>query len=317
MQLENIKLSIIIPAYNIENYIYDCLKTIFEQNIKSSDYEVIVINDGSTDNTIAKIELFKDRDNIIIVNQKNQGQAVARNNGIKIAKGKYIWFVDGDDQICTNCLKDILNICEKLDPDLFCVGPSVPFIKDFPKDLEKDIFKMYTGEEWILAGYGVIGPWSYIINKKFWEKNKLNFMEGIYYEDTECMSRSFYFAKRIFTLKFSVYNYIQRPGSTMNRPFNSKKLDSNIKIFFSINKFNESVQNKIFKKYYDKICTDVYISGISQIVKNKVSSKIAKNFILSFNNKKININGIGIIQKIYQFILIHYPYLYIKLRRLI
>lgn len=318
MQLENIKLSIIVPAYNIENYIYDCLKTIFEQNIKLSDYEVIVINDGSTDHTLDKIKMFETYDNLIILNQENQGLSMARNNGFKIAKGKYVWFIDGDDQICPNCLKDVLDICEDLNTDLFGVGPSIPFTNSFPKYFSRnDISKIYTGEEWINSMYGFIGAWAYIINKDFWIKNNLSFLKDIYYEDVECMSRAFYYARRISTLsKFSVYNYIQRQGSIMNQSFNPKKLDSKVKVFFSISKFKGGVQNKIFKKYYDKICTNLYISSINEIIKNNLDKGIAKEYIKIFKTEVISITANNIVQKFYQFFIINFPLIYVFLRRL-
>lgn len=314
------KLSIIIPAYNIENFIYDCLKYVYEQDLNKTEYEVIVVNDGSTDCTLKKIEIFKKYENLIILNQENQGLSMARNNGFKIAKGKYIWFIDGDDQICPDCLKTIINKCEELNIDLFGVGPSIPFTNIFPQDFNKScVSKVYTGEEWISSQYGFIGAWSYIIKKDFWIKNKLCFLKDVYYEDVECMSRAFFFAKRIATLnQFSVYNYIQRTGSIMNQSFNTKKIDSKVKVFLSISKFNQSVKNKIFFSYFNNICTDLYISGISEIVKNKVSLDIAKNFISSIGKRKnIHVTAKTTVQKLYQFILINFPLLYIFLRRII
>ena len=89
------QLSIIIPVYNVEKYIYFCLESIFRQKVNRRCYEIIIINDGSNDKSIEAINDFASSyDNIIIINQDNQGVAAARNNGIKKANGKYTFLVD-------------------------------------------------------------------------------------------------------------------------------------------------------------------------------------------------------------------------------
>ena len=88
------KLSIIIPVYNVEKYLPKCLDSILNQSFK--DFEIICINDGSSDNSLKILEEYKDK-RIIIINKENAGSGVARNAGLEIAKGEYIFFVDGDD----------------------------------------------------------------------------------------------------------------------------------------------------------------------------------------------------------------------------
>jgi len=92
------KLSIIIPLYNTEKYISHCIQSCIELNIDKERYEIIVVNDGSTDNSFEIVKLFeKTHRNITVITQKNQKQGAERNNGLKIAKGENIWFVDSDD----------------------------------------------------------------------------------------------------------------------------------------------------------------------------------------------------------------------------
>lgn len=108
-------LSIIIPVYNAEKYLRKCLKIIFQQYLPASDYEVIVINDGSIDESKNIILDFQNNHrNLIVVNQANNGVSTARNVGLAIAKGNYITFVDSDDEIESNSLKSII---EKLKID--------------------------------------------------------------------------------------------------------------------------------------------------------------------------------------------------------
>ena len=104
-------LSIIIPVYNCEKYLKDCLDSCFEQDIDSSDYEVICINDGSTDNSISILrEYEKIFSNLVVIDQPNSGQPEATKNGRLVAKGDYLWFVDSDDIIHKNCLHMLKNL---------------------------------------------------------------------------------------------------------------------------------------------------------------------------------------------------------------
>lgn len=113
-----IKLSIIIPVYNVEKYLEDCLDSILCQDTDKNSFEVICINDGSTDNSGNILnEYAKNYNNIKVINQNNSGVSIARNTGIDAAKGKYIWFVDSDDFISQGCLAQILEIIEKHSPE--------------------------------------------------------------------------------------------------------------------------------------------------------------------------------------------------------
>ena len=99
------KLSIIIPVYNVENYVDTCIESLYKQGISEYEFEVILINDGSTDNSLSIIQEYENKySNITIISQKNQGLSTTRNNGIKLAKGEYLLFVDSDDLIIENIL---------------------------------------------------------------------------------------------------------------------------------------------------------------------------------------------------------------------
>lgn len=99
------KLSIIIPIYNVEKYLRVCLDSCLKQDVPKSSYEIITVNDGSPDSCDKIIEEYYTKfPNIRVITQKNSGLSVARNNGLNIARGEYVWFVDSDDYITTNCL---------------------------------------------------------------------------------------------------------------------------------------------------------------------------------------------------------------------
>ena len=150
-------ISLIAPAYNVEKYIEACVHSCENQDLPRDSYEIIIVNDGSTDSTYSTIERLSGvYENIRIVTQKNQGLSVARNNGFKLARGKYVWFIDSDDCISSNCLGKCLEIMERDDLDALVVAPSVPFREIFPYkfDSEADVSKVYDGES--LSEHGAI-----------------------------------------------------------------------------------------------------------------------------------------------------------------
>ncbi len=117
------RLSIIIPAYNVEAYIEKCICSLQQQDLDASEYEIIVTNDGSPDKSREIVEkLQKEFRNIILINQENQGVSMARNNAIAIAKGKYVLAIDPDDYILPNTLRRVLSLAESKDVDVFYLG---------------------------------------------------------------------------------------------------------------------------------------------------------------------------------------------------
>ena len=113
------RLNIIIPAYNVEQYLKRCVERCERQDIRREEYEVIVVNDGSPDGTLAVAnELAATYENVVVLTQENGGPSKARNHGLSVAKGDYIWFVDADDYIVENCIGRVLAICEEHDLDI-------------------------------------------------------------------------------------------------------------------------------------------------------------------------------------------------------
>lgn len=118
-----ILLSIIIPVYKVEKYIEKCLNSIFSNNINLSLCEVIVVNDGTPDNSMSIVDAYGAKySNLKVINQANQGLSMARNNGIAMAKGQYVWCVDSDDWISHDCLNLIIRHISESNSDMFAVG---------------------------------------------------------------------------------------------------------------------------------------------------------------------------------------------------
>ena len=119
-QQTTMKLSLIIPVYNVEQYVGRCLQSCLKQPyVMADDFELVIVNDGTKDNSMAIVEeMTRDCANVTIINQDNQGLSMARNTGLKAAKGEYVWFIDSDDWIEDGCLHEILARLHETKTDL-------------------------------------------------------------------------------------------------------------------------------------------------------------------------------------------------------
>lgn len=144
------KLTIIIPVYNAEKYLQKCLESVFNQNLLSNQYEVICVNDGSTDNSGKILLDFSNRfSNLVYLKQENKGVSIARNKGLQIAKGKYILFLDADDYIESNILNDIVSISEENNLDILYL--KINYVNEVDEVIGE--FKMDSEEILIQDGF--------------------------------------------------------------------------------------------------------------------------------------------------------------------
>lgn len=222
--------SIIIPVYNVEKYLRQCLDSCLDQDIPKSEYEIIIVNDGSPDNSQDIIDEYALlNDNICVINKSNGGLSTARNAGLSIAKGNLIWFVDSDDSIVSNSLKYIYDIFKenpKLDLMTFDYNyfndNNIP-LKTFKRNLVNG--KLYDGIT--LYKNGWIYPYSavqfYIFRKCYLEKNSLTFKKGIYGEDWLFTISSYLRVDNCYYSSRKLYNYFRHQGSITNSGHSLKK----------------------------------------------------------------------------------------------
>ena len=172
--------SIIVPIYNGEAFISDCVESLIEQTYKN--IEIILINDGSTDGTLKKIENFKKKDKrIIVISQKNSGVSESRNNGIKKSKGKYITFVDSDDTVKKNYIEYLVDLIMKNDADIALTRKPLKFnsktnveLLDIAED-KIEIFDGIRAANEMLLYKIVISSWNKMFDRKLLNKNKIIF----------------------------------------------------------------------------------------------------------------------------------------------
>lgn len=220
-------LSIIVPVYNVEQYLLRCLESLSMQDLDESDFEVIVVNDGSTDNSLTIAENFaKEHGNVKVVTRPNGGLAAARNTGIKFAVGKYIWFVDSDDHIERNCFGTLVDQAEREDLDVLCFNLKLEFPDgrycDYKIKTESEGI-VYAGTDFVVEVDMPAAACIALYRRDFIERNRLEFYEGIFHEDQEFTPRAYCFARRISYLDMPIYYYYQREGSIMKSNRNEKR----------------------------------------------------------------------------------------------
>lgn len=231
-----IKLSIIIPYYNSEKWIDTCLNSLLDQDIDESEYEIIVVDDGSTHSLEVLMGYVNSHSNIIYVKQKNARQSSARNKGLSMAKGEYVFFCDSDDFICVNVIGKIYNIAKENNSDVIkylCIHYTIGETIKHPS-LDWESSKTYqSGMDYLLAAKSVKGgPWDFFAKRSFLEDNQIKFDENMMMrEDNKFFLTMILAAKRVTVLAVPIYYYVQNSSSVVHllgKKENNKQYVDNI-----------------------------------------------------------------------------------------
>lgn len=275
------KLSIIIPVYNVENYLEDCVNSLFNQGLSENTFEILLIDDGSKDMSLKVAEkLATQHPNIRVFHQENQGQAVARNKGIDEARGEYLMFVDSDDYLQSDQLVNLLDIVyrESLDAIIYNLqvqrkNGDISIIK-IP-DVEYG--KVFSGEE-VALRYFVFGSMCRgIFSRKVFEKNNLRFRYGFTHEDSELCFRLYPRLGKVMFVDKAIYLYRYNATST-DRAKDIKKLQRNIEsdaILVSklIGDINSGTYSPAIQKRYREIANSNMIGFFFRVRAAKIWNK--------------------------------------------
>lgn len=216
-----ILLSIIVPVYNIENYITRCIESLLNQGFSQDEYEIILINDGSTDNSeqicLHYATLYN---NIIFKSQINQGVSAARNSGLEMARGKYICFVDGDDYLISNGLSTIFyNYTQPENPDITMYQMYITNnYLNYPLD-NKIVYpkgeKTFEGHghDYILKKGLKVNVTAAIFKKSFLIENKLKFFDYTIAEDFLFFTSALFLNPTVISTSYNIYRYIMHGNS--------------------------------------------------------------------------------------------------------
>jgi glycosyltransferase involved in cell wall biosynthesis len=243
-------LSVIIPVYNVENYLARCLDSILDQNLDFSNYEIILVNDGSQDKSLdIALEYQKKYANIKVISQENQGSSVARNAGYALAIGDYLYFMDSDDYVETAVFKNLLDLAIKLKLDLIGFDMLRTATSDHKSNVDFTEINKTTNEVQVLTGKDFIashnynnGTWWYFVKRDILIKTGISFERGIMIEDGIFTAELLLNCERVSFFKLKIYKYFLNTNSTTSRKSREHiiKLIDNFK--FVIIKFNDIIK---------------------------------------------------------------------------
>ena len=261
-----VKISIIIPVYNVEKYLRQCLDSLIGQTLKN--IEIICVNDGSKDNSLEILREYKNKDSrIVIIDQINQGVSVARNNALKIAKGEYIGFVDSDDWVDADFFEKLYYSAIKNDCDIAVGGIAWNFTSgelDFIdlKFKKSKIFNKTSDKYKITRVAKAAYIWNKIYKKELFEKLKLEFEPGICYEDMMFSHIILHESEKLVTVPNTFYHYRANPLSLVHNDTPEKKLDFKNEILKTIDYVKKNKIKVNIAKYYPQNTKVIKFLGI-------------------------------------------------------
>ncbi len=241
------KVSVIVPVYNVSNYIIKCINSLVNQTLK--DIEIIIVNDGSTDDSIKKVIDNFDDSRIVIVYKKNGGLASARNTGVRYAKGEYLFFVDSDDFIDPNTLKEMYEEANNKNLDIVYCDCYI-YYQDNKKEYLPSI-KFYDENNLKNLVTGIPGAVCKLIKRDLYLKYDIKFLEGYFFEDLAIMPFFSAIAKKASYLRKPFYYYFQREGSILNKTSYDTKWED---IFFVLEYLKKKfLDTNLFDEYKDEL----------------------------------------------------------------
>ena len=317
------KLSIIVSVYNVEKYIRPCIESIFRQGLDDADYEVIIVNDGTKDRSMEMIaDIIAAHQNIAVINQENQGLSVARNNGIKVAKGEYILMPDPDDLLIENSLKPLLEKALETKVDLVVADfltMTDEEIEDFYKKEFKQSelqFEKVAGEQIFLE---VLNPnqcyvWRTLYRREFLVIENLIFYPGVRYQDIPFTHECYLKANNCIRTNIHLNIYRRWPGSSTNayKFDNSKHFITAIALTWKLRQIEGLSSDLLYKleeNVYISLRTIIYhtLRGI----KDK-NDRYALMDYINFQAPDLNFTH-SIQQRVITFLIKKMPHLFINL----
>lgn len=237
-------ISVIVPVYNVEKYLWECIDSVLKQTY--TNFEVILVDDGSKDSSKYICEEYAVKDaRIKVMAKENGGASSARNLGLTVAKGEYIYFLDSDDWIVEDALEKLLKICESSHAevvffDAYSVDEETGKVTTSHYSHKKN-YQINQGyrlmEELISNKDFHVAPWLFFIRKDLLDRKRLKFEEGIIYEDMIFTYKLFCESQRAVHLPEYLYYRRYRENSVMTSRIKKKNFDSAIKVYYEVHDY--------------------------------------------------------------------------------
>lgn len=288
-------LSIIVPLYNSEKYLPKCLDSLLNQDIPAVDYEIILVNDGSPDGSLKLAEEYASRyPNIIVLSQTNKGTSGARNTGIRHATGEYLYFVDPDDYILKNSLKEPLARMDEESLDVLRFGytevdeqyqPTRSVKHPEQPDYSPEVMDggHFMAERLGIACY----VWTFFFRTDLIKGNDIFFYEGDYFDDTPWLPRVLLKAERVDSWDVKRHFYLIRSNSLVQSQSQKnimRKLDGQQFMIKELTKQKQEVTGKPAEKWYDMMIAHCVITMLSLVGSRAYDKKNQYVIFLRSNN---------------------------------
>lgn len=311
--------SIIIPVYNVEPYLEKCLVCL--KTLPKNTFEIVAVNDGSTDGSSTTLSDFKNTmPNLVVVNQENSGLSAARNTGFAHSKGKYVAFIDSDDYVDAKGLQRIFESAERNNADI-----AIGDFWEFEEDVEPHNFRiksvfakkdyLYGGTEFFVEYYNMLSSvvWRSVYKRDFLLENDLKFHNGIFFEDVEFTPLAFSKASRVIYTGIPFYYYRKRSSSITTSTTTLRKISDTIRVWEVLtsasNELDEEKAGRIFRelgfhnflyqysRYASKIAHSEYQS-VKSLCNNRMYT--AKYKLFSLVVRYLSQNGVLKLLKLIQ-----------------
>lgn len=223
-------ITIIVCVYNGEKYLRECLDSVVKQDYKNLD--IILVNDGSKDNSAQIIDGYKNDDRVRIIHQKNSGVSTSRNNALSIASGEYICIIDQDDVLSNNYVSYLYGLCLENNAEIALTPDVDKFFVEKKEDYNDDVVKVISGREAVITMLYhkfVIAPWNKIIKKSLIDNEGISFNPNYFNGEGFAFSiECFQAAERVAVGKKKVYHYRVGDPSTGASVYKEQYINSSI-----------------------------------------------------------------------------------------
>lgn len=249
-------LSVIVPSFNIEPYLDRCLSSLRDQDLGANDYEIIVVDDGSTDDSLGVARRHEAADQRVrVFRQANNGVSVARNHGLDQARGKYVYFVDGDDYVARGSLSPVVDAMRAHSLDLGWIDWRLIRSDDNASFADGVSTSGSPGVSRVVDGISFFAEeleyptsaWLYLVDREFLLTAGVRFDVGRLRQDQLFTAQVLAAARRVASVRRDVYRYVQRPGSILRSTdlsHNRKLLDDSEHLVFALEELRRGVASR-------------------------------------------------------------------------